>query len=119
RAAGQPLDPMPTLLVIADEFSEMLVAKPEFINLFLQIGRIGRSIGVHMLLASQRLEEGKLKGLDTFLSYRVALRTFSAQESRTVIGSGAAYELPQQPGHGYLQVGTEDLVRFRAAYVGG
>lgn len=119
RAGGQPLDPMPTLLIVADEFSEMLVAKPEFINLFLQIGRIGRSIGVHMLLASQRLEEGKLKGLDTFLSYRVALRTFSAQESRTVIGSGAAYELPQQPGHGYLQVGTEDLVRFRAAYVGG
>ncbi|WP_100448189.1 type VII secretion protein EccCa [Glycomyces xiaoerkulensis] len=119
RAAGQPLDPMPTLMIIADEFSEMLVAKPEFINLFLQIGRIGRSIGVHMLLASQRLEEGKLKGLDTFLSYRVALRTFSAQESRTVIGTGAAYELPQQPGHGYLQVGTEELVRFRAAYVGG
>lgn len=119
RKAGQAMDPMPTLLIIADEFSEMLVAKPEFINLFLQIGRIGRSIGVHMLLASQRLEEGKLKGLDTFLSYRVALRTFSAQESRTVIGSGAAYELPQAPGHGYLQVGTQDLVRFRAAYVGG
>lgn len=119
RLAGQPLDPMPTLMIISDEFSEMLVAKPEFINLFLQIGRIGRSIGVHMLLASQRLEEGKLKGLDTFLSYRVALRTFSAQESRTVIGSGAAYELPQAPGHGYLQVGTEELVRFRAAYVGG
>src|SRR5690606_27899558 len=80
RAACQPLDPMPTLLINADESSGMLVAKPEFINLCLQTGRIGRSIGVHMLLASQRLEEGKLKGLDTFLSYRVALRTFSAQE---------------------------------------
>jgi DNA segregation ATPase FtsK/SpoIIIE, S-DNA-T family len=119
RMAGAPLDPMPSLMIIADEFSEMLVAKPEFINLFLQIGRIGRSIGVHMLLASQRLEEGKLKGLDTFLSYRVALRTFSAQESRTVIGTGDAYELPQQPGHGYLQAGTDGLIRFRAAYVGG
>ncbi|MFC4337261.1 type VII secretion protein EccCa [Salininema proteolyticum] len=119
RRNGADIDPMPALMIVADEFSEMLVAKPEFINVFLQIGRIGRSIGVHMLLASQRLEEGKLKGLDTFLSYRIALRTFSAAESRTVIGSGDAYELPQAPGHGYLQVATEGLVRFRAAYVGG
>ncbi|WP_025272719.1 type VII secretion protein EccC [Haloglycomyces albus] len=119
RKNGADLEPLPALMIVADEFSEMLVAKPEFINVFLQIGRIGRSIGVYMLLASQRLEEGKLKGLDTFLSYRVALRTFSASESRTVIGTGDAYELPQAPGHGYLQIPSEGLVRFRASYVGG
>ena len=119
RLGGAALDPMPSLMIICDEFSEMLVAKPEFIDLFLQVGRIGRSIGVHQLLASQRLEEGKLRGLDTYLSYRVGLRTFSAQESRAVLGVPDAYELPQAPGHGYLQVGTEGLVRFRAAYAGG
>ncbi|QSB06013.1 type VII secretion protein EccCa [Natronoglycomyces albus] len=119
RLGGAALDPMPALMIICDEFSEMLVAKPEFIDLFLQVGRIGRSIGVYQLLASQRLEEGKLRGLDTYLSYRVGLRTFSAQESRTVLGVPDAYELPQAPGHGYLQVGTEGLVRFRAAYAGG
>jgi S-DNA-T family DNA segregation ATPase FtsK/SpoIIIE len=118
RQAGQPLDPMPSLIVIVDEFSEMLAAKPDFINLFIQIGRIGRSIGVHMLLATQRLGDGRLRGLDGFLSYRLALRTFTQQESRVAIGSNVAYELPPAPGHGYLQVGTEDLVRFRAAYGG-
>jgi S-DNA-T family DNA segregation ATPase FtsK/SpoIIIE len=105
--------------VICDEFSELLSAKPDFIDLFVQIGRVGRSLGVHLLLASQRLEEGRLRGLDTHLSYRIGLRTFSALESRAVLGVPDAYELPRSPGHGYLKFGTEPLVRFKGAYVSG
>ncbi|SEG79348.1 DNA segregation ATPase FtsK/SpoIIIE, S-DNA-T family [Thermomonospora echinospora] len=119
REQGAPLRPMPTLFVVLDEFSELLSAKPDFIELFVMIGRLGRSLGVHLLLASQRLEEGKLRGLDTHLSYRIGLRTFSAMESRVVLGVPDAYELPQAPGNGYLKVGTETMVRFRAAYVSG
>ncbi|MGC4875952.1 type VII secretion protein EccCb [Micromonospora sp. DT43] len=117
RAAGEPLAPMPSLLIICDEFSELLAAKPDFIDLFVMIGRLGRSLGVHLLLASQRLEEGKLRGLDTHLSYRIGLRTFSAVESRIVLGVPDAYELPNAPGHGYLKTGNSAMVRFRAAYV--
>jgi DNA segregation ATPase FtsK/SpoIIIE, S-DNA-T family len=119
RAGGAALAPLPSLLIICDEFSELLTAKPDFIDLFVQIGRVGRSLGVHLLLASQRLEEGRLRGLDTHLSYRIGLRTFSALESRTVLGVPDAYELPRSPGHGYLKSGTEPLVRFKAAYVSG
>ncbi|WP_422744132.1 type VII secretion protein EccCa [Micromonospora sp. WMMD754] len=119
RAAGTPLAPLPSLLLICDEFSELLSAKPDFIDLFVQIGRLGRSLGVHLLLASQRLEEGRLRGLDTHLSYRIGLRTFSALESRTVLGVPDAHELPRTPGHGYLRSGTDPLVRFKAAYVSG
>ncbi|MEV0725814.1 type VII secretion protein EccCa [Micromonospora purpureochromogenes] len=119
RAAGEPLAPMPSLLIICDEFSELLAAKPDFIDLFVMIGRLGRSLGVHLLLASQRLEEGKLRGLDTHLSYRVGLRTFSAVESRIVLGVPDAYELPNAPGHGYLKTDTSTMLRFRAAYVSG
>ena len=119
RLDGADLEPMPSLFIVVDEFSELLTARPEFINLFIQIGRIGRSIGVHLLLASQRLEEGKLRGLDTFLSYRVALRTFSAAESRTVIGVPDAYELPSAPGNGYLKYDTTSMTQFKAAYVSG
>ncbi|GIJ78050.1 DNA segregation ATPase FtsK/SpoIIIE, S-DNA-T family [Micromonospora phaseoli] len=119
RTAGSPLAPLPSLLLICDEFSELLSAKPDFIDLFVQIGRLGRSLGVHLLLASQRLEEGRLRGLDTHLSYRIGLRTFSALESRTVLGAPDAYELPRSPGHGYLRFGTEPLARFKAAYVSG
>ncbi|WP_329128051.1 type VII secretion protein EccCa [Streptomyces sp. NBC_01465] len=119
RAAGAPLEPLPSLVMVLDEFSELLTAKPDFIDMFIQIGRIGRSLGVHLLLASQRLEEGKLRGLDTYLSYRIGLRTFSAAESRTAIGVPDAYHLPSIPGSGYLRYDTDTMVRFKAAYVSG
>ena len=119
RDAGQDLAPLPNLMVVIDEFGELLTAKPDFIELFLQIGRIGRSIGVHLLLASQRLEEGRLRGLESYLSYRLGLRTFNEQESRAVLGVGDAYELPPIAGSGYLKVDTTIFERFKAAYVGG
>ncbi|CAL9293694.1 ESX secretion system protein EccC [Streptomyces sp. enrichment culture] len=119
RAAGAPLQPIPSLVIVIDEFSELLTAKPDFIEMFVQIGRIGRSLGVHLLLASQRLEEGRLRGLETYLSYRIGLRTFSAAESRAAIGVPDAYELPNVPGSGFLKFGTDEMVRFKAAYVSG
>ncbi|NHC44040.1 type VII secretion protein EccCa [Motilibacter aurantiacus] len=119
REAGAPLTPLPSLLVVCDEFSELLTAKPDFIDLFVAIGRLGRSLGIHLMLASQRLEEGRLRGLDSHLSYRIALRTFSAAESRVVLGVPDAYELPPVPGSGYLKADTSTLVRFKAAYVSG
>ncbi|MBB4918681.1 type VII secretion protein EccCa [Streptosporangium saharense] len=119
REQGVDLAPMPTLFVVIDEFSELLTAKPEFIELFVMIGRLGRSLGVHLLLASQRLEEGRLRGLDTHLSYRIGLRTFSAMESRVVLGVADAYELPSAPGNGYLKFETTGMTRFKAAYVSG
>ncbi|MEU2388892.1 type VII secretion protein EccCa [Streptomyces sp. NPDC012461] len=119
RAAGAPLQPIPSLLLVIDEFSELLTAKPDFIDMFVQIGRIGRSLGVHLLLASQRLEEGRLRGLETYLSYRIGLRTFSAAESRAALGVPDAYELPNVPGSGFLKFGTDEMTRFKAAYVSG
>jgi S-DNA-T family DNA segregation ATPase FtsK/SpoIIIE len=119
RATGEPLQPLPSLFIVVDEFSEMLAAKPEFIDLFVAIGRLGRSLGLHLLLASQRLEEGRLRGLESHLSYRVGLRTFSAQESRAVLGVPDAYELPPVPGLAYLKPDPTTMVRFKTAYVSG
>lgn len=119
RAKGAPLDPLPALVIVVDEFSELLSFKPEFSELFLTIGRLGRSLHIHLLLASQRLEEGRLRGLDSHLSYRIALKTFSATESRTVLGVTDAYHLPATPGAGYLKIDAGDPVRFDAAYVSG
>ncbi|GAA2657756.1 type VII secretion protein EccCa [Streptomyces vastus] len=120
RATDRPdLEPLPHLFVVIDEFGELITAKPDFIDLFLSIGRIGRSIGVHLLLSSQRIEGGKLKGLDTYLSYRLGLRTFSADESRTVLDTTDAFHLPPLPGFGYLKVDTSTYERFKAGYVSG
>ncbi|WP_343242162.1 type VII secretion protein EccCa [Streptomyces sp. SID9727] len=119
RAAGAALEPLATLVLVIDEFSELLAAQPDFIDTFIRIGRIGRSLGVHLLLASQRLEEGRLRGLETYLSYRIGLRTFSAEESRAALGVPDAYDLPPVPGSGFLKTGTRELTRFKAAYVSG
>jgi S-DNA-T family DNA segregation ATPase FtsK/SpoIIIE len=113
------LPPLPHLLVIIDEFGELLTARPDFIELFLSIGRIGRSIGVHLLLSSQRIEGGKLRGLDSYLSYRLGLRTFSEEESRTILETPDAFHLPTLPGFGYLKVDTTIYQRFKAGYVSG
>ncbi|EWC58141.1 FtsK/SpoIIIE family protein, putative EssC component of Type VII secretion system [Actinokineospora spheciospongiae] len=119
RENGADLDPLPALFIVVDEFSELLSAKPDFIDLFVAIGRLGRSLQMHMLLASQRLEEGKLRGLDSHLSYRIGLKTFSAAESRAAIGVPDAFELPSIPGSGYLKFDTSTMHRFKAAYVSG
>ncbi|WP_251075628.1 type VII secretion protein EccCa [Streptomyces sp. ISL-12] len=119
RQSGLPLQPLPSLFVVVDEFSELLAAHRDFMELFVMIGRLGRSLGVHLLLASQRLDEGRMHQLEGHLSYRIGLRTFSAMESRGVLGVPDAYELPSQPGSGFLKSGVDALTRFQAAYVSG
>lgn len=116
-STGDGLEPMPHLLVIIDEFTELLAARPDFAELFLAVGRIGRSIGVHLLLATQRLDAGKIRGLESHLSYRISLRTFSESESREALGVPDAYHLPPEPGAGYLKVDTTVFERFKAALV--
>jgi S-DNA-T family DNA segregation ATPase FtsK/SpoIIIE len=115
RATRADLEPLPSLVIVVDEFSELLSARPDFVDTFVAIGRLGRSLGLHLLLATQRLEEGRLRGLESHLGWRIALRTFSASESRAVIGVPDAHLLPSQPGLGLLRTGPDDLQRFQAS----
>lgn len=119
RARRPELPPLPHLLLVIDEFGELLTADPDFVDLLLTIGRIGRSIGMHLLLSSQRIESGRLRGLETYLSYRLGLRTFSEAESSVVLDTPDAFHLPAVPGYGYLKVDTTVYQRFRAGYVSG
>ena len=119
RRERPELPALPHLFLVIDEFGELLTAEPEFVELLLTIGRIGRSIGVHLLLSSQRIEGGRLRGLDTYLSYRIGLRTFSESESAVVLDTPDAFHLPAIPGFGYLKVDTSVYTRFRAGYVSG
>lgn len=111
------MEPMPYLLIIVDEFAKLLASKQEFLELFVGIGQIGRSLGMHLLFATQRLEEGRLKGLDTYLSYRICLRTFSASESMAVLERPDAFHLPLTPGIGYFKVGTTIYSLFKSAII--
>jgi ESX secretion system protein EccC len=116
RETRPELPPMPYLLLVIDEFGELLEVNPEFLDVLLAVGRQGRSLGVHLILSSQRLEAGRIRGLESYLSYRIALRTFTADESTAAIGSKLAASLPPLAGHGYFRA-AETFERFKASQV--
>ena len=121
REGGADLDPLPTLFVVVDEFAELLQSHPDFIALFDRICRVGRSLRVHLLLATQSLQTGgaRIDKLEPNLTYRIALRTTSSHESRSVIGTPEAqYITNKESGVGFLRVGMEDPVKFSTLYTG-
>ena len=105
-AAGAQLVPFPVLLIIVDEFSELLSSKAEFMDLFVSIGRLGRSLGVHLLLASQRLDEGRINRVEGHLSYRIGVADVLVDGVAVGDRQRKAYELPSEPGNGYLRSWT-------------
>ncbi|MDY6996703.1 MAG: type VII secretion protein EccCa [Actinomycetota bacterium] len=121
RERGADLPPMPTLFVVVDEFAELLQNHPDFIGLFDRICRVGRSLRVHLLLATQSLNTGgtRIDKLEPNLTYRIALRTTSSAESKAVIGTPEAqYISNKESGVGFLRVGMEDPVKFQSVYTG-
>lgn len=121
RERGADLAPLPTLFVVVDEFAELLQNHPDFIGLFDRICRVGRSLRVHLLLATQSLNTGgvRIDKLEPNLTYRIALRTTSSAESKAVIGTPEAqYITNKESGVGFLRVGMEDPVKFHSVYTG-
>ncbi len=121
RERGADLAPLPTLFVVVDEFAELLQNHPDFIALFDRICRVGRSLRVHLLLATQSLNTGgvRIDKLEPNLTYRIALRTTSSAESKAVIGTPEAqYITNKESGVGFLRVGMEDPVKFHSVYTG-
>jgi DNA segregation ATPase FtsK/SpoIIIE-like protein len=109
------------LFVVVDEFAELLQNHPDFIGLFDRICRVGRSLRVHLLLATQSLNTGgvRIDKLEPNLTYRIALRTTSSAESKAVIGTPEAqYITNKESGVGFLRVGMEDPVKFHSSYTG-
>lgn len=78
---------------------------PDYGELFRRIGRVGRSVALHLLYASQNLDNsGRTSGLETNIGYKIGLKTQTASESRALLdGSDAAYRLSGDPGHGVLR----------------
>ena len=118
RRADAHLEPLPNLVVVVDEFGELLTAHPELDDMFVSIGRTGRSLGIHLLVSGQRIDEGRMRRLDGHLRYRICLRTFTPEESIAVIGSRSSFDLPAEPGHGHLSVDAS-MTRFRGALIDG
>ncbi|OBJ51587.1 type VII secretion protein EccC [Mycobacterium asiaticum] len=118
RLAGRDLEPVPILLVIIDEYLELFIHHPEWIDLVIHIGQEGRGCNVFFTLGGQRLDLSSLSKAKSNIAFRVALRAETAEDSRDVIGSDAALHLPsQENGYALLKVGPRDLDQFRCFYV--
>jgi S-DNA-T family DNA segregation ATPase FtsK/SpoIIIE len=118
RASPLATEPLPRLLVVVDEYAELIEESPETLEVLTSLGRLGRSLGIHLLLSSQRLDDGRLRGLDAHLRLRVCLRTLSPSDSISVIGSPVAAKLPAAPGIAWLSRDGA-LTRIRVALADG
>ena len=122
-AAGHDLPPIPTLFVVADEFTLMLADHPEYAELFDYVARKGRSFRIHILFASQTLDVGKIKDIDKNTSYRIGLKVASPSVSRQIIGVEDAYHVEsgrEHKGIGFLVPAPGAApVKFRSTYVDG
>ncbi|WP_156687497.1 type VII secretion protein EccCa [Mycobacterium sp. Marseille-P9652] len=117
------LPPIPTLFVVADEFTLMLADYPEYAELFDYVARKGRSFRIHILFASQTLDVGKIKDIDKNTSYRIGLKVASPSVSRQIIGVEDAYHIEsgkEHKGEGFLVPAPGAApVKFRSTYVDG
>jgi type VII secretion protein EccCa len=117
RQAGYPLEPLPALFIVVDEFAMLLKAQPDFKEVFEAVTTVGGGLRMHLLLATQVIENVDLRKLEGNLAYRIALRTESPNESKSVIGTPeAAYIDNNEPGVGFVRFRKrDDPQRFRGA----
>lgn len=110
---------LPHLLLVVDETAELLTGPQgqAFRELFISVGRVGRSLGIHLLLATQKIEGNAFHGLESSLRYRLCLRTSTTDESIAVLGRPDAFYLPSTPGIGYLKVDDRAPQMMKAALV--
>jgi S-DNA-T family DNA segregation ATPase FtsK/SpoIIIE len=118
RKAGDSDAPLPFLFIIIDEYAEMIAARDEFKAQLDSITRLGRSLGVSLILAAQR-PTGVTDQMRANIKFRICLRVEGNEASREMLRrSDAAFLPPNLPGRGYLQVGNEEVELLQFAYTG-
>ena len=117
QALGLP-EPLPRLLVVIDEFATMAKELPEFLQALVSIAQRGRTLGVHLLLATQRPSGAVNDNIRTNTNLRIALRVQDVADSTDVIGVRDAAELSRhQPGRAYIRLGPSEVVPIQTALV--
>jgi len=116
---GDPETP-PSLVIIVDEFAALVQEVPEFVEGVVNVAQRGRSLGLHLVLATQR-PAGVIKdNLRANTNLRLALRMADEADSADVLGSAEAAHFDQAlPGRAVSKTGPGRLVPFQAGYVGG
>ena len=111
---------LPSLVIIVDEFAALKSEVPDFVDGLIDVAQRGRSMGVHMILATQKPGGVVTPQIDANTNIRVVLRVANESDSRDLIGVADAAEIPTGfPGRGVIKVGGgSELAPFQTAYVG-
>jgi S-DNA-T family DNA segregation ATPase FtsK/SpoIIIE len=111
-------EPLPRLLVVIDEFATMAKDLPDFLSALVSVAQRGRTLGVHLLLATQRPSGAVNENIKTNTNLRIALRVQDPGDSTDVIGTRDAADLSRhQPGRAYVRLGPGEIVPIQTALV--
>src|SRR5207253_1859739 len=109
-------EPLPRLLVVMDEFAAIAAELPDFVDKLVDIAQRGRSLGVHLLLATQRPTGVVNDHIKANTNLRVSLRVQDTGDSIDVIGGPSAASIGRsQAGRGVVRLGPGELMPFQAA----
>jgi S-DNA-T family DNA segregation ATPase FtsK/SpoIIIE len=120
RRANPGLRPLPRLMLIIDEFASLVAELPDFVTGLVGIAQRGRSLGVHLILATQRPAGVVSADIRANTNLRIALRVTDIEESADVIDSrDAAFIAKSTPGRCYVRSGAAAPVAVQSARIGG
>lgn len=113
-----PEKPLPHLILVSDEFAELKANVPEFLDELTSVARIGRSLGVHLILATQKPSGVVNDQIEANSTSKIALKMASVQDSNELLKTPDAAQITN-PGRGYLKVGENEVYElFQSGYAG-
>ncbi len=114
--AGSAREPLPHVLVIVDEFAELRNEEPEFMDRLISISQVGRSLGIHLILATQKPSGVVDDKIRSNTGFRIALRLALASDSTDMLRRSDAADI-RQCGRAILQVGNDEVFEmFQSGY---
>lgn len=115
---GATPTPLPHLILIVDEFAELKMDQPEFMKELISAARIGRSLGIHLILATQKPSGVVDAQIWSNSRFKLCLKVQNQEDSNEVLKTPLAAEI-REPGRAYLQVGNNEIFDlFQSAYSG-
>lgn len=117
--SGAVDQPLPHLIIVVDEFAELKADQPDFMKELISAARIGRSLGIHLILATQKPAGQVNDQIWSNSRFRMCLKVQTREDSNEMLKSPLAAEI-REPGRAYLQVGNNEVFElFQSAYSGG
>lgn len=115
---GVATEPMPHLFIISDEFAELKSEQPDFMKELVSTARIGRSLGIHLILATQKPSGVVDDQIWSNSKFKLALKVQDRQDSNEILKTPDAADITL-PGRAYLQVGNNEIYElFQSAWSG-